>query len=74
MLAPPVEPAAGGAAETIKGDVVLVAIGRRPNTEGLGLEAAGVEVAPEDLVYPAPGEKLSSGDTVTARARAIHGT
>ena len=31
------------------------------------LSSAGVEVAPEDLVYPAPGEKLSSGDTVTVR-------
>ncbi|MEI8146926.1 MAG: dihydrolipoyl dehydrogenase, partial [Alphaproteobacteria bacterium] len=37
-----VEPAAGGAAETITADVVLVAIGRRAFTEGLGLEAAGV--------------------------------
>ncbi|MBN8533646.1 MAG: dihydrolipoyl dehydrogenase [Rhizobiales bacterium] len=37
-----VEPAAGGAAEEVKADVVLVAIGRRPNTDGLGLEAAGV--------------------------------
>ena len=37
-----VEPAAGGAAETLKGDVVLVAIGRRPYTEGLGLETVGI--------------------------------
>ena len=37
-----VEPSAGGAAETIDADFVLVAIGRRPNTEGLGLEAAGL--------------------------------
>jgi dihydrolipoamide dehydrogenase len=37
-----VEPAAGGAAETIDADVVLVAIGRVPYTEGLGLEAVGV--------------------------------
>ena len=37
------EPAAGGAAETLKGDVVLVAIGRRPYTEGLGLETVGIE-------------------------------
>ena len=37
-----VEPAAGGPAETLKGDVVLVAIGRRPYTDGLGLETVGV--------------------------------
>jgi dihydrolipoamide dehydrogenase len=37
------EPAKGGDAETLKADVVLVAIGRRPYTEGLGLEDLGVE-------------------------------
>jgi len=38
-----VEPAAGGgAAETLEADSVLVAIGRVPYTEGLGLEAVGV--------------------------------
>jgi dihydrolipoamide dehydrogenase len=37
------EPAVGGAAETLKGDVVLVAIGRRPYTAGLGLETVGIE-------------------------------
>ena len=37
-----VGPAAGGEAETIKCDVVLVAIGRRPLTQGLGLEDVGV--------------------------------
>ena len=31
------------------------------------LQAADVEVAPADLVYPAPGEKIDSGDTVTVR-------
>ena len=36
------EPAKGGAAETLRADVVLVAIGRRPNTAGLGLDAVGV--------------------------------
>jgi dihydrolipoamide dehydrogenase len=36
------EPAAGGAAETIEADVVLVSIGRRPHTDGLGLDAAGI--------------------------------
>lgn len=37
------EPAAGGNAETLKADAVLVSIGRRPNTDGLGLEAIGLE-------------------------------
>jgi dihydrolipoamide dehydrogenase len=37
-----VEPASGGEAKTLDADVVLVAIGRRPYTEGLGLDAVGV--------------------------------
>ncbi|WP_152046514.1 dihydrolipoyl dehydrogenase [Aureimonas psammosilenae] len=37
------EPVAGGAAETLDADVVLVATGRRAFTEGLGLENVGVE-------------------------------
>ena len=39
-----VEPATGGDAETIEADVVLVSIGRRPNTNGLGLDKIGLEV------------------------------
>jgi dihydrolipoamide dehydrogenase len=35
--------ASGGAAETIEADMVLVAIGRVPYTEGLGLDAVGVK-------------------------------
>ncbi|MFZ5617338.1 MAG: dihydrolipoyl dehydrogenase [Pseudomonadota bacterium] len=38
-----VEPAAGGNAEAIEADAVLVAIGRRPHTAGLGLERIGVK-------------------------------
>ncbi|MGL3823291.1 dihydrolipoyl dehydrogenase [Sphingopyxis sp. R3-92] len=38
------EPAAGGTAETLEADVVLVSIGRRPNTDGLGLDKAGLAV------------------------------
>jgi dihydrolipoamide dehydrogenase len=37
-----VEPAAGGAAEKLEADVVLVCIGRVPYTDGLGLKEAGV--------------------------------
>ncbi|TPG56057.1 dihydrolipoyl dehydrogenase [Sphingomonas glacialis] len=39
-----VEPSAGGPAETIEADCVLVSIGRRPNTDGLALEKAGLTV------------------------------
>jgi dihydrolipoamide dehydrogenase len=39
-----VEPVDGGKAEELEADVVLVSIGRVPNTEGLGLADIGVEV------------------------------
>jgi dihydrolipoamide dehydrogenase len=39
-----IEPAKGGTAETIEADVVLVAIGRVPYTEGLGLQEIGVKL------------------------------
>jgi dihydrolipoamide dehydrogenase len=39
-----VEPAKGGAAETLEADVVLVSIGRRPYVAGLGLEKSGVKM------------------------------
>ncbi|WP_207540116.1 dihydrolipoyl dehydrogenase [Sabulicella rubraurantiaca] len=38
------EPAAGGEAETLRCDVVLLAIGRRPYVESLGLKEVGVEL------------------------------
>ncbi|KAI0030968.1 dihydrolipoyl dehydrogenase [Vararia minispora EC-137] len=38
------EAAKGGKEETLEADVVLVAIGRRPYTKGLNLEAAGVDI------------------------------
>lgn len=37
-----VEPASGGAAEKLSADIVLVAVGRKPYTDGLGLQEAGV--------------------------------
>jgi dihydrolipoamide dehydrogenase len=38
-----VESAKGGGSETIEADAVLVSIGRRPNTDGLGLDKAGLQ-------------------------------
>jgi len=38
------EPSAGGESEVLKADCVLVAIGRRPNTDGLGLDKIGLEL------------------------------
>ncbi len=38
------EPAAGGASEMLEADCVLVSIGRRPNTEGLGLDKIELEL------------------------------
>jgi dihydrolipoamide dehydrogenase len=57
-----VEPAAGGSAQTIEADVVLVAIGRVPYTDGLGLESVGVQkdnrgcvIVDEHFATHAPG-------------------
>ncbi|CDF84831.1 Dihydrolipoyl dehydrogenase 3 [Pseudomonas knackmussii B13] len=53
-----VEPAAGGAAEAIEADYVLVAIGRRPYTQGLGLETVGLQVDKRGMLA---NEHLRSG-------------
>lgn len=39
-----VEPAAGGKAEKLSAEIVLMAIGRKPYTDGLGLEKVGVKL------------------------------
>ncbi|MEQ1782548.1 MAG: dihydrolipoyl dehydrogenase [Hyphomonadaceae bacterium] len=55
------QPAAGGDAETLDADIVLLAIGRRPYTQGLGLETVGVtpdrrgQIANEHYKTSAPG-------------------
>ncbi|MGY0570774.1 dihydrolipoyl dehydrogenase [Bradyrhizobium sp. RDM12] len=49
-----IEPAAGGAAETLEADVVLVCIGRAPYTDGLGLKEAGVALDPRGRVQIDP--------------------
>ena len=45
-----VEPAAGGKAEKIEADVVLVSIGRKPYTDGLGLDKVGVKTNPRGFI------------------------
>jgi dihydrolipoamide dehydrogenase len=54
-----VEPSKGGPAETIEADAVLVAIGRRPNTEGLGLDKAGLAVNAKGQVDTDPEFRTS---------------
>jgi dihydrolipoamide dehydrogenase len=55
------EPTAGGASETLDVDVVLVAIGRRPYTDGLGLESVGLApdargfIQTHNFATPVPG-------------------
>ena len=45
-----IEPRDGGDAETLKADVVLVAVGRRPFTQGLGLETVGVNMTDRGFI------------------------
>ncbi len=54
-----VEPAAGGASETIEADYVLVSIGRRPNTEGLALDKAGVSLNKRNQIDVGPDFQTS---------------
>ena len=56
-----VEPAKGGEAKTFDADIVLVAIGRRPFTEGLGLEALGVKMERGQVVIDAHFETNVKG-------------
>jgi dihydrolipoamide dehydrogenase len=41
---------AAGSSETVRGSHLLIATGRRPNTDDLGLEAAGVQLTPQGFV------------------------
>jgi dihydrolipoyl dehydrogenase len=48
-----IEPSTGGEAKVLDADVVLVAVGRRPFTEGLGLEALGVKTERGQVIVDA---------------------
>lgn len=66
------EPAAGGgAAETLGADVVLVAIGRRPYTQDLGLETVGV--VPDKRGFIETDRFRTSAPGVWAIGDVIHG-
>ncbi len=45
------EPAGGGAAESLSADVVLVAVGRRAYTAGLGLAEVGVALDERGRIF-----------------------
>ena len=66
-----VEPAKGGEAETLDADVVIVAIGRRPYTEGLGLETIGGKTDPRGVIETTDHFKVADG--VWAIGDCIHG-
>lgn len=55
------EPAAGGEAETHDADIVIVAIGRRPYTEGLGLETVGGQVDKRGVIQTTDHFKVAPG-------------
>ncbi len=67
----------GGETESITADYLLVAVGRAPQTEGLGLAEAGVEVKPQGVVVDAGfrtavPEILAVGDVIGGPFRLAH--
>ena len=66
-----VEPAKGGDAETLAADIVIVAIGRRPYTKGLGLENVGGKTDKRGVIETTDHFKVADG--VWAIGDCIHG-
>lgn len=56
-----VEPAKGGAGETLDADIVIVAIGRKPYTEGLGLENVGGKTDKRGVIEVTDHFKVADG-------------
>ena len=67
------EPAQGGEASTMDADVVIVAVGRRPYTEGLGLEAVGASTDKRGVIQTGGAGGFQVADGVWAIGDAIHG-
>jgi dihydrolipoamide dehydrogenase len=67
-----VEPAKGGEVELLDADVALVAVGRKPFTEGLGLELAGVALDERGRVH-VDGHYKTSVDGIYAIGDVIAG-
>ncbi|MEQ3745958.1 MAG: dihydrolipoyl dehydrogenase [Henriciella sp.] len=65
------EPAKGGDAETLDADIVIVAVGRRPYTEGLGLENVGGKTDKRGVIETTDHFKVADG--VWAIGDCIHG-
>jgi len=55
------EPAKGGAGETLDADVVIVSVGRRPYTEGLGLENVGAKTDRRGVIETTDHFKVADG-------------
>lgn len=55
------EPAKGGAGETLEADVVIVSVGRRPYTEGLGLETVGGKTDKRGVIETQDHFRVSPG-------------
>ena len=67
-----IEPAKGGGSEALDADVVIVAIGRKPYTEGLGLETVGGTTDKRGVVDVIDGH-FKVADGVWAVGDCIHG-
>ena len=65
------EPAKGGDEETLEANAIIVAVGRRPYTEGLGLEAVGGKTDKRGVIETTDHFKVADG--VWAIGDCIHG-
>ncbi len=67
-----IEPAAGGKSEALEADVVIVSIGRKPYTEGLGLEEAGIRTDKRGVIQVTDGH-FKAAEGIWAVGDCIHG-